>query len=190
MRDQPPSTIAVLYITLSPPNGVSKSELYRTTNAFLWKLNHFTDTHLYLPLRQGQHTGNKHEHLVIAVTPDEVARFWKRYSRFAYLGAWEHEVLSNGDTTNLEVRVYNPELGVGLSEYIGAHPHNTPDEHDIRVFCPRHYNRCDERTCRHDRDNPRPQPASNRGNSIAMPSHPVLSNMERVTSQSRKGDNK
>ena len=125
MRNQPPSTIPVLYITFSPPNGVSKSELYRTTNAFLWKLSHFTDTHLYLPLRQGQ-----------------------------------YQVVSNGHTTNLEVRLYDPELGVGLSEYIGEHPHNTQDE--TIIFCPRHYARCDETTCRHDRTNPRPQPASNR----------------------------
>ena len=164
MRNQPPSTIPVLYISLSPPNGVSKSELYRTTNAFLWKLSHFTECHLHILLRQGQHTGNKHEHLVIAVTPDEVERFWKRYSRFKPSSAWEHDVVSNGQTTNLEVRVYDPELGVGVSKYIGAHKHNTPEEHDIKVFCPRHYHRCDERTCRHDISHPRTQPASNRRN--------------------------
>jgi hypothetical protein len=162
MKNQPISSIPVLYISLSPPNRVSKSELYRTTNAFLWKLSHFTDTHLYLPLRQGQHTGNKHEHLAVAVTPDEVERFWKRYSRFIPSSAWEHAVVSNGQTTNLEVRLYDPELGVGLSEYIGAHPHHTPEEHAVGVTCPRHYNRCDEEYCRHDRANPRPQPASNR----------------------------
>ena len=160
MRNQPPSTIPVLYITFSPPNGVSKSELYRTTNAFLWKLSHFTECHLHILLRKGQHTSNKHEHLLIAVMPDEIELFWKRYSRFLPSSAWEHAVVSNGQTTNLEVRLYDPELGVGLSEYIGEHPHNTQDE--TIIFCPRHYARCDETTCRHDRTNPRPQPASNR----------------------------
>jgi len=162
MKNQPPSSIPVLYITLSPPNRVSKSELYRTTNDFLWKLSHFTDTHLHPFLRKGRHTGNKHEHLAVGVMPDELERFWKRYSRFTPSQAWKHEVVSNGDTTNLEVRVYNPEKGVGLSEYIFAHKHLTPERYNLKVLCPRHYNRCDEEYCRHDRAHPHPQPASNR----------------------------
>ena len=164
MSNQPENLIPLLFISLSPPNGVTRKDLYESTNRLLWRLTHFTDTHLYPILRAGKETGNKHEHLVPHATSDEVERFWKRFQYFVPETAWEHDVITYAGRTNLKVDLYDSEQAKGNAIYIQAHPDTPPEQYNLKVFCPRHYNRCDERTCRHDRANPLPQPASNRRN--------------------------
>jgi hypothetical protein len=164
MSNQPENLIPLLFISLSPPNGVTRKVLYESTNRLLWRLTHFTDTHLYQVLRAGKETGNKHEHLVPHAKPDELKRFWKRFPDFIPETAWEHKVIKHAGRTNLKVDVYDPERAEGNTFYIQAHPDSPPEQYAIKVFCPRYYGRCDEEYCRHDKANPRPQPASNRRN--------------------------
>tara|TARA_R110000737_G_scaffold106668_1_gene139464 strand:+ start:61 stop:516 length:456 start_codon:yes stop_codon:yes gene_type:complete len=145
MRDR--EYIEVLFVSLNPPNGFHKKRLWRDVESFFTKLKNYTGVHLRVLRSYEAETGHSHEHGIVLVPKDELARWKKRFPTFKPWKAWSWDHYIQEFDQNKRAEAYN----YVLVKHTPVMPNESKE-----YYCPERYSRCQNGKCLHI---PAPAPA-------------------------------